>query len=52
MKALSQPELSFLQVLLNRAADLVSRDSVSMKPQHRADQIAAAVAVSNNPSGA
>jgi hypothetical protein len=52
MKALSQPELPLSQVLLNRAVDLVSRAAASMKPQYRADQIAALVAVSNNPSGA
>jgi hypothetical protein len=52
MKALSHPQSSTLQVLLNRAADLVSRAFASMKPQHRADQIAAIVAASNNPSGA
>ena len=52
MKALSQPDLPLSQVLLNRATDLVSRALASMKPQHRADQIAAIVAASNNPSGA
>jgi hypothetical protein len=52
MKALSQPALSLPQVLLNRVTDLVSRAMASMKPQHRADQIAAVVAASNNPSGA
>jgi hypothetical protein len=52
MKALSHPQASALQVLLNRAADLVSRALASMKPKHRADQIAAVVAASNNPSGA
>jgi hypothetical protein len=52
MKALSQPQPPFPQALLNRATDLVSRASASMKPQHRADEIAAIVAASNNPSGA
>jgi hypothetical protein len=52
MKALSQPQPSFSQLLLNRATDLVSRALASMRPQHRADQIAAVVAASNNPSGA
>jgi hypothetical protein len=52
MKALSQPGLPLSQVPLSRVTDLVSRALVSMKPQHRADQIAAIVAASNNPSGA
>jgi len=52
MKALSQPQTSTLHVLLNWGADLISRAAASMKPQHRADQIAAIVAASNNPSGA
>jgi hypothetical protein len=52
MKALSQADLPLSQLLLNRATDLVSRALASMKPQHRADQIAAIVAASNNPSGA
>jgi hypothetical protein len=52
MKALSHTQPSALQVLLNRATDLLSRALASMKPQHRADQIAAVVAASNNPSGA
>jgi hypothetical protein len=52
MKALSQPALPLSQVLLNRATEMVSRALASMKPQHRADQIAAVVAASNNPSGA
>jgi hypothetical protein len=52
MKALSQPDLPLPQLLLNRATDLVSRAIASMKPQHRAGQIAAVVAASNNPSGA
>jgi hypothetical protein len=52
MKALSQPNLPLSQTLSNRAAELASRAFASMKPQHRADQIAAVVAASNNPSGA
>jgi hypothetical protein len=52
MKALSQPGLPLSQALLNRTTDLVSRAFASVKPQYRADQIAAVVAASNNPSGA
>jgi hypothetical protein len=52
MKALSQPDLPFSQPLLNRATDLVSRALAAIKPQYRADQIAAVVAASNNPTGA
>jgi hypothetical protein len=52
MKALSHTETSALQALLNRGVDLVSRSAAAMKPEHRANQIAAAVAASGNPSGA
>jgi hypothetical protein len=52
MKTLSQPALPLSQVLLNWSADLVSRAAASMRPKHRADEIAAIVAASNNPSGA
>ena len=52
MKALSQPQVPFSQALFNWGVDLVSRALAAMKPQHRADQIAAVVAASNNPSGA
>jgi hypothetical protein len=52
MKTLSQPEVPFLQVLLSWSADRVLRAAASMKPKHRADQIAAEVAASGNPSGA
>jgi hypothetical protein len=52
MKALSHTQTSTLQMLLSWGTDLVSRAFASMKPQHRADQIAAIVAASNNPSGA
>jgi hypothetical protein len=40
-----------LQALLNWSADLISRAAAATKPRHRADQIAAAVAESGNPSG-
>jgi hypothetical protein len=52
MRALSQPHVLFSQALFNWGVDLVSRALVSMRPKHRADQIAAVVAASNNPSGA
>jgi hypothetical protein len=52
MKALSQPVLPLSQLLLNRATDLVARAAASIKPNHRAGQIAADVAASGNPSGA
>jgi hypothetical protein len=53
MKTLSHPEPSILQVLLNRSEDSpVSRTAATVKPKYRADQIAAAVAESGNPSGA
>ena len=51
MKTLSQTEASFPQTLLNWGVDLVSRAAASIKPKHRADQIAAEVAASGNPSG-
>jgi hypothetical protein len=52
MKALSHVETSAFQALLNWGADLVSRYAAAMKPEHRANQIAAVVAASGNPSGA
>jgi hypothetical protein len=52
MKALSHVETSVFRALLNWGADLVSRDAAAMKSKHRANQIAAAVAASGNPSGA
>jgi hypothetical protein len=51
MKALSQTEAPFSQVLLNWAADRISRTMAAIKPKHRASQIAADVAASGNPSG-
>jgi hypothetical protein len=52
MKALSQTEAPFSQVLLNWAADRISRTIAALKPKHQAGQIAADVAASGNPSGA
>ena len=51
MKALSHTQASALQILLSWSADLVSRAAASMKPKHRAGQIAAVVAETGNPSG-
>lgn len=47
MKTLSQTETP----VLNWSAELVSQTMASMKPKYRADQIAATVAASGNPSG-
>ena len=52
MKTLSQAETSFSQLLLNWAAERIARTIAAIKPKHRADQIAADVAASGNPSGA
>lgn len=52
MKTLSHTQASALQMLLRWGEDLVSRAVASMRPRYRADQIAAVVAESNNPSGA
>jgi hypothetical protein len=51
MKALSHTETSALQMLLSWSGDLASRIAAAIKAKHRADQIAAAVAESGNPSG-
>jgi len=52
MKTLSHTGTSALQMLLSWGEALISRAAVSVKPEHRADRIAAVVAESNNPSGA
>ncbi len=56
MKALSQAEAPFSQVLLNWATDRISRTITAIKPKHQASQVAADVAAdvaaSGNPSGA
>jgi hypothetical protein len=52
MKTLSQPATSVLQVLLSKGEETVSRAAAAMKPKLRADQVAALVAESGNPSGA
>ena len=51
MKALSHKRASSLQTLLSWSADLVSRATASVKPKHRAGQIAVVVAESGNPQG-
>jgi hypothetical protein len=52
MKTLSQTETSLSQALFNWSADRISRAIAAIKPKYRADQIAAEVAASGNPSGA
>jgi hypothetical protein len=55
MTTLSHTETSALQVLLSRNEDNPvprAAAAVAAKPKHRADQVAAAVAESGNPSGA
>jgi hypothetical protein len=50
MNTLSQTEALFSQVLM-RWADRISCTMAAVTPKHRADQIAADVAASGNPSG-
>jgi hypothetical protein len=52
MKPLSQPATSALQLLLNKGEEAASRAAAAIKPKLRADQVAALVAESGNPSGA
>jgi len=52
MKALSHTQATPLQVLLSQSEGLVARAAAAIKPKHRADQVAAAVAESGNPPGA
>jgi hypothetical protein len=52
MKTLSQAETSFTQLLSSWTAERIARTFAAIRPQHRADQIAADVAASGNPSGA
>ena len=49
MKTLSQPQNSVLQLLLNKSEEVAT--TASIKPKLRADQAAATVAESDNPSG-
>jgi hypothetical protein len=52
MKTLSHTDTSFWQALLNWGVDQTSRAKASTKPSYRADEIAAEIAASGNPSGA
>jgi hypothetical protein len=52
MKTLSHTETSDLQARLSWSEELMTRVAASMKPKHRAGEVAAAVAESGNPSGA
>jgi hypothetical protein len=52
MKATSQAEMSFSRMLFAWAAHRIAQARAAIRPAHRADQIAAAVAASGNPSGA
>ena len=44
-------ELSFSQMLVSWLTHHIAQATAAVKPAHRADQIAAVVAASNNPSG-
>ena len=52
MTTTSRSEASFSQLLLSWIAWRMSRTMAALKPAHRANDIAAAAAASNNPSGA
>jgi hypothetical protein len=52
MKTLSPAETPSTQQLSSWAADRIARTLAAIRPKHRADQIAADVAASGNPSGA
>jgi hypothetical protein len=51
MKTTSQAEAPFFQLLLQWITWRVSRTLAAIRPVHRASQITAAVAASNNPTG-
>ena len=51
MKTTSQAEAPFLQLLLHWIAWRVSQTLAATMPVHRANEITAAVAASNNPTG-
>jgi hypothetical protein len=51
MKTVSQAEASFRQLLLQWIAYRASRTLDAIRPVHRASQITAAVAATNNPAG-
>ena len=52
MTTTSRSDASFSQLLLSWAAYRVSQTMTAMRPEHRAGEIAAAAAASNNPAGA
>lgn len=52
MTTTSQGEASFSQLLASWAGYRVSQALAAIKPVHRAGEIAAAAAASNNPTGA
>jgi hypothetical protein len=52
MKATSHAQMSFSQMLFAWATHRVVQARAAIRPAHRADQIAATVAASGNPSGA
>jgi hypothetical protein len=52
MKATSHAEMSFSQMLFSWAAHRIAQARATIRPAHRADQVAATVAASGNPSGA
>ena len=52
MKTLSETETPLLQTLFSWSTDRISRLLATIKPKHRADQIAADVAATGSPSGA
>jgi hypothetical protein len=51
MKKLSHTKTSALQTPLSCGEDLITGAAASIKPKHRAGQIAAVMAESGNPSG-
>ena len=52
MKATSHAEMSFSQMLFAWASHCVAQAMTKIRPAYRADQVAATVAASGNPSGA
>jgi len=51
MKATSHATKPFSQMLFAWLADRIAKTAAAVRPVHRADQIAAIVAASGNPSG-
>ena len=52
MTTTTRSEASFSQLLSNWVAYRISQTLAAIKPTHRASEIAAAAAASNNPAGA